>query len=141
MGAGRDAATAQPSINPTGALHANAALGDIEGELAAAALDPTLIDRHPALDPAAALAVRTQRVAPDTADEGRIAARVAEGDDLVEQRRQPQVRVIEKARPDVPDERFDRIGRRSPADPGPTLTGEIGAEPSCGRVRDGERWN
>jgi hypothetical protein len=76
------------------------------------------LDRRPGLDAAAALAARPERVAADAADEARVAARVAEGRHLVEERRQPEVRVVEEAGADVGGEGLDRVGRRPEADAG-----------------------
>src|SRR5450756_2524336 len=68
------------------------------------------LDRGPAADAGATLAVRPQAVLADTPGERRIAAGIAERHDLVEERRQPEVRVVGEARREVRDERFERVG-------------------------------
>ena len=69
-----------------------------------------------------------QAVAPDAAHEGRVAARVAEGDDLVVERGQPEVWVIAEARSQVGHEGLDRVGSGTAPDTGLAFTADIGAD-------------
>src|SRR5450756_1943281 len=71
------------------------------------------LDRGPAADTGATLAVRPEAVLADAPGERRIAAGIAERHDLVEERRQPEVRVVGEARREVRDERV-RAGRGRP---------------------------
>ena len=76
------------------------------------------VDRVPADDAGAGLAVGAQPGVADLAHEARVAQRVAELGDLVEQRRPPHVRVVREAGPQVGGEPLQRVGVRPPADPG-----------------------
>src|SRR5215212_6235543 len=67
------------------------------------------LDRVAALHPPARLTMRPQPTRTDLAHEARVAARIAERDDLDEQRRGPQVRVIREPGPDVDLELGERI--------------------------------
>lgn len=55
------------------------------------------------------------------------AGRTADGH-LVEERREPEVRVVGEASPKVWREGFERIGCRAPTDAGRSLTGDVGAD-------------
>ena len=77
------------------------------------------LDALPALDPGARLAVRAQAGQAQLAGEARIRAGVAEGHHLVEQRRGPQVGVVDEAGGHVGGERLQRVGPGRAPDAGP----------------------
>ena len=61
-------------------------------------------------------------------DEARVAERVAEADDLVIERRRPDVRVVDKAGHQVLGEGIERVGSMSGAHSGHPLAAEIGPD-------------
>lgn len=64
------------------------------------------------------LTVRAQPALADLTHETRVGPGVAERDDLVEQRRRPQMRIINEPGPDVTLEVGQRIDRDAGPDPG-----------------------
>src|SRR5665213_139214 len=70
------------------------------------------LDRVAALHPTTRLTMRTQTADTDLTHERRIRPSVTEPDDLIEQRRRPQVRIVNEPGPDIRLERRQRIGRR-----------------------------
>jgi hypothetical protein len=86
------------------------------------------LDRVPALHPPARLAVRAQLTFTDLADERWIRAVVAERDDLVEQRRRPQMAVIGESGPKVGHEPLQRIRHRRRTDARLAVAVEVGAD-------------
>src|SRR5450759_5917869 len=86
------------------------------------------VDRRSALHASTTPAVRPESLRADAADEGRVAARIAEGGHLDEERREPEVRVVGVASPKVWREGFERIGCRAPADAECTFACDIRAD-------------
>ena len=82
----------------------------------------------PAPHPATRFAVRTQLALAELADERRIRPVVAERDDLVEQRRRPQMTVIGEPGPQIGLEPVQRIRRRRRPPPGLAFAVEVGAD-------------
>ena len=86
------------------------------------------LDRQAAPDPLTRLAVGPQGMGPHAAHERGVAARVAERDDLVVEGREPEVRVVTEAGPQVRDERLDGIGRAATSDTRAAFAADIGAD-------------
>jgi hypothetical protein len=76
-----------------------------------------MLDLHrlPATHPGARLTVRAQPGEAQLAGKARIGTAVSERHHLVEQRRRPQVRIVDEAGRHIGDERRQRIRRRRPA--------------------------
>jgi hypothetical protein len=86
------------------------------------------LDRGPAVDSPARLAVGPQVRRADRPGEGGVAARVAQRDDLVEQRRQPEVRVVNEAGREIGDERGERIRDRGSPRAGRPFAPDVGTD-------------
>src|SRR5450759_5371371 len=86
------------------------------------------LDRGPAADPPARLAVGPQARCTDRPHERRIAARIAERHDLVEERAQPEMGIVDEAGCQIWRERFERIGDPGSADAGRPIAADIGAD-------------
>src|SRR5262249_9956810 len=86
------------------------------------------LDRGPPLDPGAGLAARPEAAPADLADEGDVAARVAQRCDLVVERRAPQVRVLDQPLAHVRLEAGEVNGDRAAAHPRYPLPAQVGAD-------------
>ena len=86
------------------------------------------LDRLSTLYPRARLAVRAQAGQADLAGEAHIRAAVTEDDDLVVERRGPQVRVVGKARRDVGAVVGKSIRPRRATNTRSSFAGQIGAD-------------
>ncbi len=111
------------AVPPQGArLRSNQSHADL---LARRMLD---LDRRPTADPPARLAVGPQARCANAADEARVAARVAELPDLVEQGGQPEMGIVGEAGGEIRRERFERIRDRRSADAGGPVAADVGAD-------------
>jgi hypothetical protein len=83
---------------------------------------------RPARRRMARFARRAQRPGPELGGEPRVGPVVAEAADLVEQRRRPQVRVLDQPQPAVLGEPVEHVRTGRSADAGLPVTGEVGPD-------------
>jgi hypothetical protein len=84
------------------------------------------LDRVPTRHPRTGLAVRTQPSLAQLPGEADVAAGIAQRQHLVEQRRRPQMRIINEPGRQIPDERGQRVRAAAGPPPRHPLPGQVG---------------